>query len=231
MAEYFQRTEEKMKRSVKKLFALSGALLTLFVLWTAAVCFIDVQPIGPDGSSVGLTALNAAFQKTLGVNMTLYEITDWLGIVPLCFVCGFALLGLLQLIKRKSFRRVDPDILVLGAFYTAVFAAYIAFEAFSPNFRPVLIEGRLEASYPSSTTLLVMCVIPTAMMQLKRRIKRPWIRTAVLCTLGAFCVFMPTARLISGVHWFSDIVGALLLSAGLVTLYAAAAGCFQKRSK
>lgn len=76
-----------------------------------------------------------------------------------------------------------------------------------------------------------MCVIPTAMMQLKRRIKRPWIRTAVLCTLGALCVFMPTARLISGVHWFSDIVGALLLSAGLVTLYAAAAGCFQKRSK
>ena len=130
MAEYFQRTEEKMKRSVKKLFALSGALLTLFVLWTAAVCFIDVQPIGPDGSSVGLAALNAAFQKTLGVNMTLYEITDWLGIVPLCFVCGFALLGLVQLIKRKSFRRVDPDILVLGAFYKAVFAAYIAFEAF-----------------------------------------------------------------------------------------------------
>lgn len=104
-----------MKRSVKKLFALSGALLTLFVLWTAAVCFIDVQPIGPDGSSAGLAALNAAFQKTLGVNMTLYEITDWLGIVPLCFVCGFALLGLVQLIKRKSFRRVDPDILVLGA--------------------------------------------------------------------------------------------------------------------
>lgn len=103
MAEYFQRTEEKMKRSVEKLFALSGALLTLFVLWTAAVCFIDVQPIGPDGSSVGLAALNAAFQKTLGVNMTLYEITDWLGIVPLCFVCGFALLGLVQLIKKKAF--------------------------------------------------------------------------------------------------------------------------------
>ena len=231
MAEYFQRTEEKMKRSVKKLFALSGALLTLFVLWTAAVCFIDVQPIGPDGSSVGLAALNAAFQKTLGVNMTLYEITDWLGIVPLCFVCGFALLGLVQLIKRKSFRRVDPDILVLGAFYTAVFAAYIGFEALSPNFRPVLIEGWLEASYPSSTTLLAMCVIPTAMMQLCRRIKHTGFRHFALCTLGAFCVFMPTARLISGVHWFSDIVGALLLSAGLATLYAAAVGCFKKRSK
>lgn len=220
-----------MKRSVKKLFVLSGALLTLFMLWTAAVCFIDVRPIGPDGSSVGLAALNAAFQKTFGVNMTLYEITDWLGIVPLCFVCGFALLGLVQLIKRRSFLKVDADILVLGAFYLAVFAAYIAFEWLSPNFRPVLIEGRLEASYPSSTTLLVMCVIPTAMMQLQRRIKHTGFRRFALCTLGAFCVFMPTARLISGVHWLSDIAGGMLLSAGLVTLYAAAVGCLKRQSK
>ena len=102
-----------------------------------------------------------------------------------------------------------------------VLAAYLLFEKFAVNYRLVLIDGFLEASYPSSTTMLTLCVIPTAMLQLRRRIPRAGLRRVILWMLGIFTAFMVVGRLLSGVHWLTDIVGGALLSAGLVALYAA----------
>ena len=196
--------------------------LAAFLVWTAAVCFVDVRAIGPQGSEVGLAGLNQWVHQLTGVHMTLYTITDWLGLVPIAFALAFALLGLFQWIGRKSIWSVDRSILILGGFYTVVLAAYLFFEKFVVNYRPVLIEGVLEASYPSSTTMLVLCVMSTAVMQLRARIKKPVVRRWVSAGIHAFTVFMVVGRLISGVHWFSDIVGGILLSAGLVLLYDAA---------
>ena len=39
----------------------------------------------------------------------------------------------------------------------------------------------------------------------------------------AFSAFMVIGRLISGVHWATDIIGSILLSAGLFMLYRSAA--------
>ena len=153
--------------------------------------------------------------------MSLYTITDWLGLVPLAFVMGFALLGLVQWIKRKYLLKVDYSILVLGGFYIVVMAVYMLFEVFVVNYRPVLIGGILEASYPSSTTMLVMCVMPTAVMQFNARIKNNILKRFVASAITAFVVFMVIGRLLSGVHWFTDIIGGALLSAGLVLMYRA----------
>ena len=208
----------KMKR-IRKSFVASMCLLTAFVLWTIAICYVDVCAIGPQGSSVGFAGINGFVHNLTGVHFELYNITDWLGLVPI-FVCtGFAILGLAQWIKRKSICKVDYDILALGGFYIVTIAAYLFFENVVINYRPVLIGGILEASYPSSTTLLVMCVMPTAIMQLGSRIKNKVVRNIVAITIIAFIAFMVIGRLISGVHWFTDIVGGALLSAGLVMLY------------
>ena len=205
-----------MKR--KKLYAAS-ALIAAFILWTAVVSFIDVQAIGPQGSRVGLSAVNGWFHGLTGVHMALYTVTDWLGLVPVAVVMVFAMLGLIQWIKRKRFFLVDRSILILGGFYVIVMGAYLLFEELVINYRPVLIDGYLESSYPSSTTLLVLCVMPTAMLQLRSRIRIKWLRAAVLAAMAAFMVFMVIGRAVSGVHWLSDIIGGGLLSAGLVLLY------------
>ena len=207
-----------MKR-IRKSFIVSMCLLTAFVLWTVAICFVDVRAIGPQGSSVGFAGINGFVHNLTGVHWGLYTITDWLGLVPL-FVCmGFGILGLVQWIKRKSICKVDHDILILGGFYIITIAAYWLFESVVINYRPVLIGGILEASYPSSTTMLVMCVMPTAIMQLKSRIKNKAVCNIASVTIIAFIAFMVIGRLISGVHWFTDIVGGALLSAGLVMMY------------
>ena len=204
---------------MRKNIRISLGLLAAFALWTIALTQIDVQAIGPNESLVGLATLNAAFHRLTGVHMVIYTITDWLGLVPVAFGFGFAILGLVQWIKRKYIGKVDWSILILGGFYIIVLAVYLLFEEYVVNYRPVLINGYLEASYPSSTTLLVMCVMPTAMMQLHTRIKCAKIRNCVFALMAAFISFMVIGRLISGVHWLTDIIGGALLSASLVMLY------------
>jgi undecaprenyl-diphosphatase len=208
-----------MKKVNKKGLCPAVCTLAAFILWTFAVSCIDVKAIGPQGSTVGFATVNRFVHDLFGVNMSLYTVTDWLGLVPFGFVLGFALLGLAQLIKRKSLLKVDYNILVLGGFYVVVMAAYLLFEMAPVNYRPVLIEGVLEASYPSSTTMLVMCVMPTAAMQLNSRIRSVALKRCVALAIAAFIAFMVIGRLLSGVHWFTDIVGGALLSAGLVLMY------------
>lgn len=208
-----------MKKKNRKGLIVGIGLLVAFVLWTVAVKLIDVQPIGPEGSVVGFATVNRFVHGLTGANMSLYNITDWLGLVPLGFVMGFGTLGLIQWIKRKHILKVDYSILVLGGFYIVVMAVYVLFEMLTLNYRPVLINGILEASYPSSTTMLVMCVMPTAIMQFNERIRNNVLRRRVTVIITAFIVFMVIGRLVSGVHWFTDIVGGALLSAGLVVLY------------
>ena len=206
---------------MKRKTVIGLGLLCAFLLWTVAVCVVDVQAIGPQGTAVGLAAVNGFFHRLTGVHMALYTITDWLGLVPLAVVLGFGCLGLVQWVKRKRLRKVDRSILVLGGFYLAVLAAYGIFETVVINYRPVLINGNLESSYPSSTTMLAMCVMPTAMMQLQGRIQNRTLRRWVLLLMGAFTAFMVIGRLLSGVHWLTDVIGGALLSAGLIMLYAA----------
>ena len=203
----------------RKSFYIGVGLLALFVLWTVALHFVDVRAIGPGGSSVGFATLNKLIHNSTGVHMMLYTVTDWLGLVPICLIMGFGVLGLCEWIKRKNLFKVDYNILVLGGFYIVVMAIYIFFEMFVVNYRPILINGYLEASYPSSTTMLVMCVMPTAIMQFNTRIKNSIFRRGVAFIISTFIVFMVIGRLVSGVHWFSDIVGGAMLSSGLVMIY------------
>lgn len=197
-------------------------LLMTFVVWTVLIQIVDVQPIGQNGTNVGFATLNSWFHKLTGVHMVIYTVTDWLGLVPV-FVCMiFGGKGVAQLVKRRSLFKVDYDIIVLGIYYIVVILGYLIFEEFPINYRPILIEGVMEASYPSSTTLLVLSVMPTLIEQSGRRVKKVAIKNIVIILTSIFSLFMVIGRLISGVHWITDIVGGILLSTGLFYIYKAA---------
>ena len=201
---------------IRKMKAPMG-YLAAFILWTIAVKTVDVRAVGPMESAVGFASLNQVIHNLTGTNMMLYTMTDWLSIVPFA-VCGlFGVIGLVQLIRRKSLAKVDRDIIALGVFYIIVIGAYALFEIVPINYRPVLIEGVLEVSYPSSTTMLVMCVMPTAAMQVGRRVRNMEIRRWAAAVIWIFTVFMVVGRIMSGVHWITDIIGGILLSTALVT--------------
>ena len=210
-----------MKKNGKRVIFIGSILVVSFAVWTALIQIVDVQPIGQNGTDIGFASFNHWFHKLTGVHMTIYTITDWLGLIPL-FVCMiFGVIGMVQLIKRRSLFKVDYDIIFLGMYYIIVIFSYLVFEMIPINYRPILIEGFMEASYPSSTTLLVLSVMPTLIFQVNLRLKNVSVKKMICILTSIFSVFMVIGRLVSGVHWFTDIVGSVLLSAGLFCIYKA----------
>ncbi len=213
----------------KRTFWTGFALLCAFALWTILIQYIDVQTAGSNQTTVGFASFNVWFHQITGVHMVIYNITDWLGLVPVFICFCFGILGLCQLIKRKSLLKVDIDIILLGVYYIFVIFEYLFFEMVPINYRPILIDGILEASYPSSTTLLVLSVMPTLVLQVRRRTDKQKIRMAAYSFTAIFTTFMVIGRLIAGVHWATDIIGAVFLSTGSFMMYKTAVIFFDKK--
>ncbi len=210
-----------MKRKERRILLAGGILLASFAVWTTLVQMADVQSIGQNGTDVGFATLNSWFHKLTGVHMVIYTMTDWLGLIPLFICMIFAAMGIVQLVKGRGLMKVDYDILFLGIYYIIVIFAYLIFEMIPINYRPILIEGRMEASYPSSTTLLVLSVMPTLVFQVNRRVEDVVVKGMICISAYIFSVFMVIGRLVSGVHWFTDIVGSVLFSIGIFCVYKA----------
>ena len=208
-----------MKDSEKMDLLPGIILLAAFIVWTMLVQHIDVQKAGTNGTEIGFATINVWFHRITGVHMLIYAITDWLGLVPIIVCLCFGTLGFVQLVKRRSLLKVDADILLLGAYYVLVILGYLLFEMVPINYRPILIDGNLEASYPSSTTLLVLSVMPTLKYQVDRRAGNPMLKKAITGFVIVFSFFMVVGRLISGVHWATDIIGAVFLSSGLYMIF------------
>jgi len=209
-------------------YILSAVFFVLFIALTACVCFVDVQAIGPQGSEIGLATVNGFFKDLFGTNDLWYDITEIFGYVALASAGVFACLGLYQLVTRKSLKKIDFDIYALAGLYVCVMAAYVFFEIFIINRRPVLVDGELEASFPSSHTMIVLCFLSGAIHQIHRRVKNKPVCIALEAVLIAMICLTVIGRMICGVHWFTDILAGALLGLALVYLYAGVANTLTK---
>lgn len=210
-----------MKKNVKTPLGAGVIFIALFIVWTILIGVIDVKPVGVNKTTIGFATINTWFHNLTKVNMTLYNITDWLGLVPVFICMVFGMLGLFQLIKRRSLLKVDFDIIVLGVYYVIVILGYLVFEMIPINYRPILINGFMQISYPSSTTLLVLSVMPTVVFQCNKRLQSKKTKKLIELITVVFSLFMVVGRLASGVHWLTDIIGSCFLSAGLFYIYKA----------
>ena len=203
----------------KRNILLSLMLSVFSIVYIFIVKYVDVDSIGPKGSSVGLSSINKSFHSLTGYNSSLYKITEILGFIVLIVVGIYGLVGLIQLIKRKSLFKVDRKIIILGVFYVVVLAFYLLFEKVIINYRPVILDGVLEASFPSSHTMLSICVCMSAIYVNKDYIKNKSYLNIVNSFLFILMLLVIFGRLISGVHWLSDIVGGLIISSMLLSYF------------
>ena len=202
----------------KRNFLISGILLLIAITFTILVKVVDVKQIGVNNSSIGFATLNQFIFETTGVNMIWYHITDWLGLIPVFMAIVYAFIGLIQFIKRRSIFKVDKEIILLGLYYIIVIALYVFFEKVIINYRPILMNGFLEASYPSSHTLMTICICGSSILINKKLFNNKI--TKVINYLSIIIITITVVgRLISGVHWFTDIRGGILISSGLLMTF------------
>lgn len=210
-----------MKKKITILLFIRAFLITAFIVYTFLVKFIDVKAIGPNDSKVGFASFNQIVHQWFPLNLTLYNVTNWGSILPIGIALLFMILGLVQLIKRKKIRGVDGNIRALGTCYLSAFILYVVFE-FSDifvNYRPVLLDGKLETSYPSSTTMLSLVILVICIDQVNIYIQSEALNRGCKIMCIGYALFLVIGRIISGVDWATDIIGAMLMSAAIISSY------------
>ena len=202
----------------RKNLIITILLLVSSIIFIVLLKRIDIKCDAVNNSCIGLATINQFIFDKIGVNMIWYTITDWLGIIPILMSVVYAIIGLKQLMKRKSIKKVDKEILCLGVFYILVILIYILFEKCIINYRPILMNGFLEASFPSSHTLITICLCGSSIIVNNRLFKKKF--TKMLNVISLFIIIITIiGRLISGVHWFTDIIGGILISSFLLMLF------------
>jgi undecaprenyl-diphosphatase len=206
---------------MKKKFIAAGAFFIAFLLLIIGLKTVGVSAVGPMGTEIGFSRINAAVHGALGVHTVWYEITELLGYVAILVMAAFVAVGLIQLIRRKSFREVDAEIYAVGGLYAVMAALYAFFEIVVINYRCVIMSGATEpeASFPSSHTMLACVVLASAIILVGRYIKKGALRLSLKIACTVLCVAVTVGRLLSGVHWLTDIIGGILISAALVLAF------------
>ncbi|MCR5798505.1 MAG: phosphatase PAP2 family protein [Lachnospiraceae bacterium] len=205
--------------NTKKYFIISAILFVAFIIMTYLAATYDVQAIGPQGSKVGFAAINGPIAQKLPYNDLAYTLSEVLGYLAISTVCIFGLFGVMQLFIRKGFKKVDKDLYALLGLYVLVLIIYIIFEKLIINYRPVILEEGLEASYPSSHTMLSVAFVSAAFQQFSVRLKKRSTRNTVLVLCAIDGVAMVICRILAGVHWFTDIIAGVLVAAACFMLY------------
>ncbi len=208
-----------MNEKLNKYINRTTILFALSIIYIIVVKFVGVAAIGPEGSKVGLAKINDWVRNIFPYNDSWYNITKYLGYASFILVLFYGLNGLIQLIKKKDLMKIDKKLLMLACFYVLVGATYFFFEKIIINYRPVILDEGLEASFPSTHTMLGLCLCASSMMISSDYIKNKKINIAVDLLTGVVMVVLVIGRVISGVHWITDIIGGILISAALLSLF------------
>ena len=211
--------------------SIACVLLLTFVALTVALVCVDVQKAGESQAPVGFATLNEAVFDTLGQNEFDRKMSELFGALMIAAVGAFGVLGLVQVIRRKGILRADRELYFMAGGLVLLAVAYVFFEVLVINYRPVLEDGELAASYPSSHTMLAVAVAGMgAIYLLRRRKPEIWHGLLSAALIGLACVTV-ASRLFSGVHWLTDIVGGLLLGGVIVAAYGAACALWGKKKE
>lgn len=206
----------KLAKKQRFWLAMAIVLCVVFVVFTLIVALVDVD-------QVGLSHVNQFFWQHCGKNIVWERITDWLGYLVILAMISVVVWQIVQWVCRKSLRRVDSNLLLLDFIFGCLVVIYLFFEIIVINYRPELENGVAKASYPSSHTMLFMTVLPLLVWQVWHYVKSKPLCVVLTVVLSILLMMGVVGRLLSGVHWFTDILAGMIVGCCLDSWYLALA--------
>lgn len=218
----------------KKWIGIITGIISLVLFIALIVCLKKVDVAPHEVGSIGLHTLNVEVREEIGTNMDYYKMSDILGYLSFLTVLFFVILGAYQLVKRKSLKKIDKEIWCVAILYICMGIVYVLFDkVIVLNYRPIMLDGVFEPSFPSTHTFLSICLLGSMMVMnnlyfdklFKKNAVRRLILNMILIVMMFGIIYL---RLFSGVHWFTDILGGILLGTAFVAFFKSAISCCKK---
>lgn len=218
-----------MKKYLYLLFPIISFIL--FLVFTILVKTVDVTYIHDIGY-LGFYNVNSSINsKIQAMNTSLYDkLSDVIMIISFVGVAIFAVIGIVQLIKRKSFKQVDPILYILLGLYVLVAAMYLTFSLMKINFSPLSTKENLKDSYPSSHVFISITLFVSGVMTATKYVNMgKWMNVIGYAGAILLSILSAVTRMFSGQHYFTDIIGAILLAIFLISAYYSALKAYSSR--
>ncbi|MBQ0071593.1 MAG: phosphatase PAP2 family protein [Spirochaetales bacterium] len=206
-----------MKKTIRQAACTLAAFLFLLLL----LCFVDRGHIGAMGTEVGLSSINGFFFKTFGRSDLFDKLSDVVFLLTFLYPAFFGVMGIVELIQKKDLKKVHKSLLAFIPVFVLLVVLYLLFTKVSPNYRPVLTEEGLEESFPSSHVMVSIMFSLTGLTMFRDFHFK--LNSAISKTVETAAFVLPCLvavfRLLSGMHWFTDVLGGIFLGAFLVQLH------------
>ena len=203
----------------KRWWWVAVACTVIFILFTIMVTALDGQTV--DGHRLGLATMNGWWRDLVGVNAAWRVVSDVVAVGTVFGAVGLLIVQIVAVVRGRGLRPVVRDWWGVDLVLISLGICYGLFQIVVINYRPLLMHGVAEASYPSSHVLLFATVWPLLILTLWRMTKRRWVRVTVMVVGMMVMLAGIVARALSGYHWLSDLVGGVLLGVTLVAWYLA----------
>lgn len=144
-------------------------------------------------------------------------ISDVILVTAFAILGALAMLGLIQLISRRSLKKVDHELLMFPIPLAIMAIVYVVFEKFLIlNTRP---NGSGEPSFPSTHVMITATIFFMVAVVLPR-----YIKSKVLCAMFdiimlILLVLVCTGRILANMHWPTDVAGGVVFASIFAAIY------------
>jgi undecaprenyl-diphosphatase len=211
------------KKDLQGKIISSATNFFVFLCMIFWVKFLDVAAIGPENTSIGFSTINWWLHNLTGVNMTWYKVSNITGYLAIAFALAVWIIAIIQLIKRKSFAKIDKEIAWASILYIVLALVYFFFKVVVINYRPIIMPGDLhvEGSFPSSHTLFAWTIYTSLIFLIKKYVTKKNLKVILEILVWLIIAVTLVGRILSGAHWGTDILGGILIGNALVIGYSA----------
>ena len=209
-----------MRKKLKYSIIILGiiGLVNLFFVFLLKVA--NVKLTGTYNTSIGLGSINLKLRDLIGTSKAFDIISTIILVIAFLIVAAEIALAIYELVKRKDIEKLDNEIWALSVTYAALAFIFAVFNyALIINVRPVVIDGKLESSYPSTHVLVSLTVFLTGITMTSYLVKDKKLKLGIDIALIALSVLVVITRMLSGKHWFTDIIGGILASGFLYWMH------------